>query len=126
MTENTTNKAENTEPTETTIKIELRTGLMHRNEYEYAQTQIDFTSFYISSIFWSIRAMCEAENLLDLQTDTSAFGAVQLRENLQYLAQIGEGLCANLPDYSRDLYEKARVFKQAAAPQTEEKPDAEI
>jgi hypothetical protein len=47
----------------------------------------------------------EAESLLDLQTDTKAYNEAQFREHIQFLVQIGEGLCEWLPNYSGLLRE---------------------
>jgi len=103
MTNNTTNETKNKEFTETKIEIRLRTGAAHSNKFQEAHTQIDYTSYYLGSIFWFIRVAIEAESLLDLQTKTKAYNDAQFREHIQFLVQIGEGLCEWLPNYSSEL-----------------------
>ncbi len=109
MTNNTTNETKNKELTETKIEIQIRTGAAHSNKFQEAHTQIDYTSYYLSSIFWFIRVAIEAESLLELQTETKAYNDAQFREHIQFLVQMGEGLCERLPNYSGLLKERGET-----------------
>jgi ribosomal protein S20 len=97
-------KDNTTELTDTTININIRTGVMHRNKAEEAHTRNDFTSYYIGAINYFIRVALDAQSLLDMQTDSQAFrNDVQFRENLQFMVQLSEAFSEWMPDYSNGI-----------------------
>jgi hypothetical protein len=100
---------------ETKIEISLRTGIMHRNSAEEAETKICYTSYYLSAINYFIRIALEAESLLEQQTETTAFrNDMQFRENLQYLTQIAGALAEWLPDHASDLHRSSKEMSAMA------------
>jgi hypothetical protein len=50
------------ELTDTTININIRTGVMHRNKADEAHTRVDYTGFYISAINYFIRVALDAQS----------------------------------------------------------------
>ncbi len=98
------NTENTTELTDTTINIKIRTGVMHRNTTDEAQTRVDYTGFYISAINYFVRVALEAQSHLDIQTDSVVLrNDVKFRENLQFLIQIQEAFAEWLPDYSSEI-----------------------
>jgi hypothetical protein len=89
---------------ETKINISIRTGVMHHDKADEAQTRIDFTGYYIGAINYFLRAALEAQGHLSMQTESVVIeNNEQFRENVQFLIQIQEALTEMLPDYSARL-----------------------
>ncbi len=110
MNQDTAKINETPELKDTEITIRIRTGIMHRNKADEAQTRIGYTGFYISAINYFIRIALEAQSHLTMQTDSVVIrNDEQFRENLQFLIQIQEALTEWLPDYSNALFDGART-----------------
>ncbi len=106
-------KDNTTELTDTTINIKVRTGVMHRNKADEAQTRIDYSGFYLSAINYFIRVALEAQSHLTMQTDSVVVkNDEQFRENLQFLIQIQEAITEWMPDYSSALFDGANTTEQ--------------
>ncbi len=108
-----TMKDNTTELTDTTINIKIRTGVMHRNKADEAQTRIDYSGFYLSAINYFIRIALEAQSHLSMQTNSVVIrNDEQFRENLQFLIQIQEAITEWMPDYSSALFDGANTTEQ--------------
>jgi hypothetical protein len=113
MKNNTEKQNEIPELKETSINISVRTGLMHKSKADEAQTQIDYSGFYINAINYFIRIALEAQSHLDMQTDSVVLrNDVKFRENLQFMIQLTEAFIEWLPDYSNVLFDGADKTEQ--------------
>ncbi len=102
------------ELTDTTININIRTGLMHSNEREEAHTRVDYTGFYLSAINYFIRVALDAQSRLEMETNSiSLRNDVEFRENLQFLIQIQEAFAEWLPDYSHAMHNEVFGMSEA-------------
>jgi hypothetical protein len=107
----------------TTIQLSVRTGLMHRNKSDEAQTRSDYTSYYVGAIHYFIRVALEAQSHLDTQTDNKILlNDVQFRENLQFLTQLAESFCEWLPDYSYAIKQGSDSIENADSVSTSDAP----
>ena len=116
MNQDTAKTNEIPELTDTTININIRTGLMHSNEREEAHTRVDYTGFYLSAINYFIRVALDAQSHLEMETNSIVLrNDVVFRENLQFLIQIQEAFAEWLPDYSNDLKDGSNETQETSA-----------
>jgi hypothetical protein len=109
-----TMKDNTTELTDTTININIRTGIMHHNKREEAHTRVDYTGFYISAINYFIRVALDAQSRLEMETNSIVLrNDVIFRENLQFLIQIQEAFAEWLPDYSHAMHSEVFGMNEA-------------
>jgi hypothetical protein len=102
------------ELTDTTLNINIRTGLMHSNEREEAHTRVDYTGFYVSAINYFIRVALDAQSHLEMETNSIVLrNDVVFRENLQFLIQIQEAFAEWLPDYSHAMHNEVFGVNEA-------------
>lgn len=109
---------------ETTININVRTGLMHNNKADEAHTRITFAGFYINAMNYFVRLALDTRK--DMGSDEVVFeNDVKLFENLQYITTITEAFSEWLPDYASDLAKNSTANEMQALDLSEQSEDCQ-